>query len=85
LTAYTNAAAIDSHFAELQYRIGNCLLALTNREAAHRAFVAARDYDALSVRADSRLNQIVLDAAKPYDSKQVLPVDAARDPDQLFS
>jgi tetratricopeptide (TPR) repeat protein len=78
LTAYTNAAAIDSQFAELQYRIGNCHLALTNREAAHQALVAARDYDVLSVRADSRLNQIVLDAAKPYDSKQVLPVDAAR-------
>jgi tetratricopeptide (TPR) repeat protein len=79
LTAYTNAAAIDSDFAELQYRIGNCQLALTNREAAHRAFVASRDYDVLSVRADSRLNQIVLDAAKPYDSKMVLPVDAARE------
>jgi tetratricopeptide (TPR) repeat protein len=79
LTAYTNAAAIDSDFAELQYRIGNCQLALTNREAAHRAFVAARDHDVLSVRADSRLNQIVLAATKPYDSKQVLPVDAARE------
>lgn len=77
LTAYSNAAAIDSEFAELQFRIGNCHLALTNREAAHRAFVSARDYDVLSVRADSRLNQIVLNAAKPYTSEQVLPVDAA--------
>jgi tetratricopeptide (TPR) repeat protein len=79
LTAYSNAAAMDPEFAELQFRIGTCHLALTNREAAHRAFVAARDYDVLSVRADSRLNQIVLDAAKPYPSQQVLAVDAARE------
>jgi len=77
LITYSNAAAIDPEFAELQYRIGNCHLALTNREAAHRSFVAARDYDVLSVRADSRLNQIVLDAAKSYASDEVLPVDAA--------
>ena len=77
LTAYSNAAAIDSEFAELQFRIGNCHLALTNRESAHRAFVSARDYDVLAVRTDSRLNQIVLDAAKLYTSAQVLPVDAA--------
>ena len=79
LTTYSNAAAIDSEFAELQYRIGNCHLALSNREVAHRAFVAARDYDVLSVRADSRLNQIVLDAAKPYPREQVLPVDASQE------
>lgn len=78
LTTYSNAAAIDAEFAELQFRIGTCHLALTNRAAAHRAFVAARDYDVLSVRADSRLNQIVLEAAKPYAREQVLPVDAAQ-------
>lgn len=78
LTTYSKAAAIDAEFAELQYRIGNCQLALTNREAAHRAFVAARDYDVLSVRADSRLNQIVLDAAKPYTTQQVFSLDAAK-------
>ena len=78
LTTYSNAAAIDAEFAELQYRIGTCQLALTNLEAAHRAFVAARDYDVLSVRADSRLNQIVLDAAKPYATQQVFSLDAAK-------
>jgi tetratricopeptide (TPR) repeat protein len=77
LTAYSNAAAIDSEFAELHFRIGNCHLALTNREAAHRAFLAARDYDVLSVRADSRINQIILDAARLYANEQVLLVDAA--------
>lgn len=78
LTAYLKAAAIDSEFAELHYRIGTCHLALNNREAAQRAFVAARDYDVLGIRADSRLNEIVLAAAKPYSREQVLPVDAAR-------
>lgn len=76
LNTYSNAAAIDAEFAELQFRIGTCHLALTNREAAHRAFVAARDYDVLSVRADSRLNQIVLTAAKHIPAS-VLTVDAA--------
>lgn len=78
LAAYTNAAAIDPEFAELQYRIGTCHLALNQREAAHRAFIAARDYDVLGVRADSRLNEIVMAAAKPYPREQVLPVDAAQ-------
>lgn len=77
LTTYSNAAAIDPEFAELQFRMGNCHLALTNREAAQRAFVAARDYDVLSVRADSRLNQIVLDAAKGMPAS-VISVDATR-------
>lgn len=78
LTTYENAAAIDSQFAELHFRIGNCHLALTNQEAAPRAFVAARDYDVLSVRADSRLNQIILDTANSFPREQVLPVDAAQ-------
>ena len=85
LITYSNAAAIDAEFAELQFRIGTCHLALTNRAAAQRAFVAARDYDVLSVRADSRLNQIVLDAAKPYAPAQVLPVDAAHELTRPFT
>ncbi len=77
LAAYSNAAAIDAEYAELHYRIGACHLALNNLEAAYEAFVAARDYDALSVRADSRINQIILDAAESSTSERVLAVDAA--------
>ena len=78
LAAYSSAAAIDAEYAELRYRIGTCHLALNDLEAAHKAFTAARDSDVLSVRADSRINEIILDAAKSYASEQVVSIDADR-------
>jgi tetratricopeptide (TPR) repeat protein len=78
LNAYSNAAAIDAEFAELQFRIGNCHLALTNRAAAREAYERARDYDALAVRADSRINEIILAAAGRHADTRVVAVDAAQ-------
>jgi tetratricopeptide (TPR) repeat protein len=78
LNAYSNAAAIDAEFAELQFRIGNCHLALTNRAAAREAYERARDYDALAVRADSRINEIILAAAGRHAGTRVVAVDAAQ-------
>jgi tetratricopeptide (TPR) repeat protein len=76
LNAYSNAAAIDAGFAELQFRIGSCHWALTNREAALQALAQARDHDALAVRADSRINSILVEAAMRHGSERVFPVDA---------
>ncbi len=63
LADYTRAAAIDPHYAELHFRAGRCQLALTNDAQALQEFELARDDDALAFRADTRINQIIKDAA----------------------
>lgn len=63
--SYSNAAAIDPQFAEVQFRLGTSHLAMTNRFQATQArgeFELARDFDPLAFRADSRINQIIWDA-----------------------
>ncbi len=62
IDAYNQAAAIDADFAELHFRLGTCQLALGDRTAARKSFERARDYDALPVRADTRINQIITEA-----------------------
>lgn len=75
LSVYAKAAALDPEFAELQFRMGRCQLALTNATQALHGFEMARDYDALAFRADTRINQIIKDAANA--DKNVTLVDAA--------
>ena len=76
LVPYTEAAALDPDFAELQFRLGTCHLAAGDPEKALAAFARARDHDALAVRADSRINQIIREAiARPRDGT-VSGVDA---------
>jgi tetratricopeptide (TPR) repeat protein len=77
---YSNAAAIDPQFAEIQFRLGTCHLAMTNRfwaGQARREFESARDFDALAFRADSRINQIIFDAAVRNPKEKVDLLDAA--------
>ncbi|MDB6112445.1 MAG: hypothetical protein JWR69_4195 [Pedosphaera sp.] len=77
LVPYLQAAAIDPEFAELQFRIGRCHLALTNVNQARQDFALARDYDALAFRADTRINQIIKETAARRAGKGVHLVDAA--------
>jgi tetratricopeptide (TPR) repeat protein len=77
LDSYLKAASIDHEFADLQFRIGDCHLALTNYTQAHRDFELASDYDALAFRADTRINKIIREAAARYAGKSVHFVDAA--------
>lgn len=75
LAAYTLAAAIDPGFAELQFRIAHCQRYAGNWTAVRKALVRARDADALAVRADSRINGIIRDAASGHADGPVLLVD----------
>lgn len=75
LDVYAKAAALDPNFAELQFRIGTCQLALKEDVRAREAFERARDHDALAVRADTRINRIISDAMK---SDPVTGVDAVQ-------
>lgn len=77
LGEYGNAGSIDSAYAELHYRVGKCLLALDRNEEALEAFKRARDYDALAVRADTRINRIILETSDRHKGRNLTIVDAA--------
>ncbi|MGH7992785.1 MAG: tetratricopeptide repeat protein, partial [Limisphaerales bacterium] len=77
LGKFAQAEAMDSHYAELHFCIGRCQLVLTNDSQALREFELARDYDALAFRADSRINQIIRDAANAHAGQGVYILDAA--------
>jgi tetratricopeptide (TPR) repeat protein len=76
LKKYGQAAAIDPQYAELHFRAGRCQLALTNFEQALAEFEGARDDDTLAFRADSRINQIIEDAAQAKANQGVYFLDA---------
>jgi tetratricopeptide (TPR) repeat protein len=76
IACYLKAAAIDSHYAELHFRLGRCYLASGETKTARDHFSLAMDWDALQFRADSRLNEIVRRVAEEYNSKKVYLVDA---------
>jgi len=76
LGAYEAAAAIESEHAELQFRLGTCHLALGRADEATAAFTRARDLDALAVRADTRINRIILDAVEQYRGRDLMGLDA---------
>jgi len=73
---YSQAAQLDREYAELQYRLGNCQLALTNLAQARSTFELARDFDALPFRADSRINEIIEQVASEHADQGVYRLDA---------
>ncbi len=77
LGLYQKAALIDPHFAELQFRMGECELALSNNELARKDFDLARDNDALDFRADTRINSAIKEAAANHADHGVHLLDAA--------
>jgi tetratricopeptide (TPR) repeat protein len=78
LAIYEKAAQIDPQFADLQFRMGRCELALTNDDQALQDFKLARDYDALDFRADTRINSTIRDAASRDAGDGVYLVDATK-------
>jgi tetratricopeptide (TPR) repeat protein len=63
LTAYQAAEQLDAEFAELAFRRATCELGLGQTDKAKSGFSRARDLDTLRFRADSRLNEIIHQAA----------------------
>ena len=78
LALYQKAAQIDPGYADLQFRMGRCDLALTNDEQARREFELARDDDALDFRADTRINSAIKEAASRHAGQGVYLLDAAK-------
>jgi tetratricopeptide (TPR) repeat protein len=77
LARYQKAAQIDPQFADLQFRMGSCNVALTNDDQAGRDFELARDYDALDFRSDTRINSAIKEAASRHAGQGVYLLDAA--------
>lgn len=74
---YESASALVPHYAEAEFRLGRCQLALSNYTAARASFERACDDDALPFRTDSRLNTIIEDAAQNRGASGVRLFDAA--------
>jgi len=70
------AAQLDDSSAELQFRLGRCLLASGDAPGARKALTAARDLDTLRFRCDSRLNDITRKVAAGQETKRILLADA---------
>lgn len=75
IESFQQAAAQDDQFAELQFRLGQCYLALGEIEAARSHFVRACDLDTLRFRCDSRLNEIVRQTAQGREAEGVFFAD----------
>ena len=78
LNSYRAAEKLDSHYAELEFRMARCLRALGESSAAREHFMRARDLDTLRFRADSRINEINRAVARSSGAELV-------DVDQIFS
>jgi tetratricopeptide (TPR) repeat protein len=77
LDKFSKAADLDAQFADLQFRLGQCHLALGKPDLASRDFERARDDDTLAFRADTRINKTIKDAALRHAAHGVYLVDAA--------
>lgn len=74
--AYEQAVALAPGHAGLEFRLAQCELANTNRTRAEAGFARARDDDALPFRTDSRLNELISEAAGAHAGRGVHLVDS---------
>jgi tetratricopeptide (TPR) repeat protein len=76
LEQYEQAARIDDRFAELPFRMAQCLLKANRLAEAQERFALARDLDVLRFRADSRLNALIHELASERIASGLQLVDA---------
>jgi tetratricopeptide (TPR) repeat protein len=74
---YMAAGRLDETFADLQYRMGRCSLALGEDGEARRRYGLAREFDTLRFRADMEINEMIRTAAES-EAEGVYLVDAVR-------
>jgi tetratricopeptide (TPR) repeat protein len=77
MTQFRAAAKIDDHFAELLFRLARCEETAGEMAQARKHFSAARDWDALQFRTDSRINDAAREVAAHYGTNLVQFVDVA--------
>ena len=74
---YEQAAALDPHFAELQFHWGACLLHLAHTNWASEHLQLACDNDALPFRADSAINDVIRQEGRRVAGGNLVLCDAA--------
>jgi tetratricopeptide (TPR) repeat protein len=74
---FAKAAKLQPLAADLQYGWAQCLWSMTNFAGAREHFQKACDCDALPFRADSRLNDLIRQAARQSASSNLFLFDAA--------
>jgi tetratricopeptide (TPR) repeat protein len=72
---FKQAEQIDDSFAELNFREGGCCLDLHEEAKALRHYALARDQDTLRFRCDSRINDIIRQAARGREEDGIAFVD----------
>jgi tetratricopeptide (TPR) repeat protein len=73
---YGEAAGLGPQSADAQYRLGECLLLLTNSAAAWQHLQLAVDTDTLPFRADSRINDSLKAAGRQFAGPSLVLCDA---------
>jgi tetratricopeptide (TPR) repeat protein len=64
---FEEALTVDDRYAELHYRLGQCLLNLGQLQEANRAFERARDEDICPLRAPAKVIEAVHEAVQAKD------------------
>lgn len=72
---FRQAAAVDGQYADVNYRLGRCLLAAGAPEEAGRHLRLAMSLDTLRIRTDSDLNHVIRGAAIANGDRGVRLVD----------
>lgn len=75
---YLLAAEIDDSFADLQFRLGRCFWSMEEFVKARDRYIKAGRLDTLRFRADSRINEIITNAASGRDADDVYLADAVK-------
>jgi tetratricopeptide (TPR) repeat protein len=73
--AYERAARIDDHVADLHFRLARVNGALARTNAALEHYRLARDWDALALRADRRINDVIRRVASAHADQGVMLAD----------
>jgi tetratricopeptide (TPR) repeat protein len=73
---YEKAAGLCPLSADVHYRLGECLLLLTNVPAARQHLQLAVDTDTLPFRADSRINDTLKAAGRQFAGQNLVLCDA---------
>ncbi len=72
IAEYARAGRLDDQYADLHYRLADCYTELQQHDEARTHYKKARDLDALRVRTDGRMNDIVRQMAGRFPKHAVL-------------
>jgi len=78
IESYLAAAGIDNTYADLRFRTARAYWELGDFEKARNEYIFAREFDALRLRADNRINQVVRQVADNNKGKGVYFVDSVQ-------